>query len=85
MKNAFGAPGRFLTVIRRSRLVDVPKVSGIKLGERVYFRLVGRDIHLTRRPAIWADCRYRSAKVRKVPRERRLEIDGCGRRRSHLQ
>ena len=75
MKNVFCAPGRFLTLIRRSRLVDIPQVSGFKLGERVYFRLVGRDIHVTRRPAIWADCRYRSARMRRLPRERHLEVD----------
>ncbi len=75
MKNAFDLPGHYLTGIRRSMHIDVPRISGFKLGERIYFRLVGGEIHLTRTPKIWVDCRYRSARMRRLPRERPLEID----------
>ena len=59
-------------IIRRGGIVEIPDESGFKVGERVYFRAVGRAIHITRNPAMWPDGRYRSARIRRTSGAKRL-------------
>lgn len=56
----------FAIKMRKSGLVEVPDAAEFALGERVYFRLIGCAIHITRTPAVWSDGRYRSARVRRT-------------------
>jgi hypothetical protein len=53
-------------IIRQPGIVDLPDALGFEVGDRLYFRVVGHNVHITRRPALWPDGRYRSAKVRRA-------------------
>lgn len=64
---------RGVVMIRRRTQVDLPAASGFRTGERIYFCLVGREMRISRAPQLWSDGRYRSARVKRCSRERRLQ------------